>query len=461
MENENSTNEVKDEEKNPQTQENPINNYNSYQESKASNFTKPKNTNTKKSSRIFVPFISGMVGACLVMGICFGVPSIKNKVLFSEPITTEEGEEVSSDISTRKFIDLEDYSKTSTSVAEKVLPSVVGISITYNVNSFFGSSTATAAGSGIIISEDGYIVTNNHVISSSSSDSFYQITEASGIKISLYNDDTEYEAQVIGSDSYSDLAVLKIDKTGLKAATIGDSNEVQVGEFAMAVGNPLGMNSTVTCGVVSAVNRTVTDDEGNTYIAIQTDAAINQGNSGGALVNAKGEVIGINTLKLSGTGVEGIGFAIPISSTTEIVEQLKEFKEVKRPYIGIIGTSITDTAAQEFGFEKGVYIREIAADSPAAKAGLKVSDIITHINGTKVKTIDELNAVKNKCKIGDEVELTIIRNGEEQKVKVKLEETPAATEEETPTNTTVEPNPSTPERRESSPSIWDYFNFNY
>ena len=230
----------------------------------------------------------------------------------------------------------------------------------------------------------------------------------------------------------------------------------------MAVGNPLGMDSTVTCGVVSAVNRTVSDDEGNSYIAIQTDAAINQGNSGGALVNAKGEVIGINTLKLSGTGVEGIGFAIPISSTTEIVEQLKEFKEVKRPYIGIIGTSVTDSAAQEFGFQKGVYIREVAEDSPAAKAGLKVSDIITHINGTKVKTIDELNAVKNKCKIGDTVELTIIRNGEEQKVSVVLGETPAITEEETPTNTTTtEPKQETPERKESSPSIWDYFNFNY
>ena len=463
MENDNSINEVKAEVNNPQTQENPINNYNSYQENKASNFTKPKNTNPKKSSRIFVPFISGMLGACLVMGVCFGVPSIKNKIMFSEPILAEEGEEGNSEVATRKFIDLEDYSKTSTSVAEKVLPSVVGISITYNVNTFFGSSTATATGSGIIISEDGYIVTNNHVISSSSSNSFYQITEASGIKISLYNDDTEYEAQIIGSDSYSDLAVLKIDKTGLKAATIGDSNEVQVGEFAMAVGNPLGMDSTVTCGVVSAVNRTVSDDEGNSYIAIQTDAAINQGNSGGALVNAKGEVIGINTLKLSGTGVEGIGFAIPISSTTEIVEQLKEFKEVKRPYIGIIGTSVTDSAAQEFGFQKGVYIREVAEDSPAAKADLKVSDIITHINGTKVKTIDELNAVKNKCKIGDTVELTIIRNGEEQKVSVVLGETPAVTEEETPTNTTTTPEPKqeTPERKESSPSIWDYFNFNY
>ena len=134
------------------------------------------------------------------MGVCFGVPSIKNKIMFSEPILAEEGEKGNSEVATRKFIDLEDYSKTSTSVAEKVLPSVVGISITYNVNTFFGSSTATATGSGIIISEDGYIVTNNHVISSSSSNSFYQITEASGIKISLYNDDTEYEAQIIGSD---------------------------------------------------------------------------------------------------------------------------------------------------------------------------------------------------------------------------------------------------------------------
>ena len=182
------------------------------------------------------------------------------------------------------------------------------------------SQLSSAEGSGIIISSDGYILTNNHVVNTTSSSSYYQITEATGVKVKLYGDETEYPATVVGSDSQTDLAVLKIDKTGLTAAELGDSDSVQVGEFAMAIGNPLGLQSSISCGIVSAKNREVNDSEtGITYNLIQTDAAINSGNSGGALINAEGKVIGINTLKLVSNDIEGMGFAIAMEEFLEYI----------------------------------------------------------------------------------------------------------------------------------------------
>ena len=224
---------------------------------------------------VLVPFISGILGASLVL----------------------------SDNSSynAKLMDLAGYSETSVAVAEMVRPSVVGITVTYNVSTFGGSTTANATGSGVIISKDGYIITNNHVVNTESSSYFYQVTEATGIKVHLYgdSDDKLYDAKVVGSDSSTDLAVLKIEAEDLQAIEVGDSDNLRVGEFVMAVGNPLGLDSSITCGVISALDRKVDDDDGNTFTTIQTDAAINSGNSGGALVNSKGELIGINSMKLS------------------------------------------------------------------------------------------------------------------------------------------------------------------
>lgn len=394
-------------------------------------FNYSSNNSFKKSSikhsssgfgkSVFVPFLSGIVGATLVLGTCFGVPSIKQKLLnnadLKPVITTSSNGE-------NKVVSLSNYSDTSISVAEKVLPSVVGITVTYQISSIFGgSSQAEATGSGIIISEDGYILTNNHVISSGSTSSFYAIQEATGLKVNLYGDSESYDATVVGTDSYTDLAVIKIDKTGLTPATLGDSENVKVGEFVMAIGNPLGMDYSVTCGVVSALNREVESD-GVTYTAIQTDAAINTGNSGGALVNANGEVIGINTLKLAGNGVEGVGFAIPISSTTSIVNQLIENKTVKRPYIGISGSAIDSNTAKRYNLPEGVYVESVEKDSPAEKAGIMQKDIITKIEGKEVKSVNELNKIKYTYNIGDTVTLTIFRNNEEIEVKVTLTEMP-------------------------------------
>ena len=317
---------------------------------------------------------------------------------------------------------LTDYSNTAIAVAEKVIPSIVGINVQYNVNTVFGqTSTASASGSGIIISEDGYILTNNHIVNSSSTSSYYEVAEATRVTVTLYNDQTEYEAEIIGTDSQTDLAVVKIDKTGLTAAELGDSDSVKVGEFAMAIGNPLGLQSSITCGIISAVNREVTDS-GNTYVLLQTDAAINSGNSGGALVNADGKVIGINTLKLSGTGIEGIGFAIPINSTVEIYEQLIQYNKVKRPYIGIGGRDIDEATAERYNLVIGVYVQSIEDFSAAQKAGIKVGDVIIAVDGQSITTMDELDEIKNSHEIGDTIKLKINRNGTEMEIDLTLQE---------------------------------------
>ena len=333
---------------------------------------------------VLIPFVSGVVGCSVVIGTCFGVPSIKTKLLGHS--TSNISTSSSNTTSSNGYVDqisLNNFSDTAVYAANKILPSIVGIKIEYSVNttSIFGrsnTSTATASGSGIIISEDGYILTNNHVVSSSSSESnsYYQISEATKVSVTLFNDETEYEAKIVGQDEQTDLAVIKIEKTGLTKAEFADSDSVKVGEFAMAVGNPVNMTSTVTTGIVSAVNRKITDSEGKTYTCIQTDAAINSGNSGGALVNSEGKVIGINTLKLSGTGIEGIGFAIPINSTTDITSQLIQYSKVKRPYIGISGINLTDETAKTYNLVVGVYVKTVEDFSAAEKAGLKAGDVI-------------------------------------------------------------------------------------
>ena len=189
----------------------------------------------------------------------------------------------------------------------------------------------------------------------------------------------------------------------------------------MAIGNPLGLQSSITCGIISAVNREVTDS-GNTYVLLQTDAAINSGNSGGALVNADGKVIGINTLKLSGTGIEGIGFAIPINSTVEIYEQLIQYNKVKRPYIGIGGRDIDEATAERYNLVIGVYVQSIEDFSAAQKAGIKVGDVIIAVDGQSITTMDELDEIKNSHEIGDTIKLKINRNGTEMEIDLTLQE---------------------------------------
>lgn len=384
---------------------------------------------------VVTSFISGIVGASLVLGLCFYVPAVRNIFISSDSDDTKK--EVSkiftSEGSVNKGVSIEDYSSTAISVANKVLPSVVGIEVDFSVSANYPtfsaatqSSTSKATGSGVIISKDGYILTNNHIIdtSSTTTSKYYTVSDANKVLVYLYEEDNPVEAKIIGSDSVTDLAILKIDRNDLTPVEIGDSDSVQVGEFAMAIGNPLDMRNTVTSGIISGVNREIEDDNGTMYTLIQTDAAINAGNSGGALVNADGKLIGINTLKMSGTGIEGMGFAIPINSTLDISEQLISTGKVKRPYIGISGTDVNETLSEYYNIPVGVYVRSIQSDGPAKSSDLKPGDVIVKFNGEKIETMSQLNKKKNDCKIGDEVTLTVSRGGEEVDVKVTLTEQP-------------------------------------
>ncbi len=373
---------------------------------------------------VAVPFLSGVLGAGIVLGTCFGVPTIKERLVETNNKSVETSTDTTSTAINTTQISLENYSETGIAVAKKILPSIVGIKVEYPVNSIFltQQTTASAEGSGIILSEDGYILTNNHVVNSSSSSTTYSLGEASRVIVYLYNDETEYEAKVVGTDTETDLAVIKIEKTGLTAAELGDSDRVLVGEYSMAAGNPLGMQSTVTVGAISAVNREVTDSDGKTFTLIQTDAAINSGNSGGALVNSKGQVIGINTLKVSATGVEGMGFAIPINSAKPIYEQLIQYNKVKRPYIGISGRDLDSKTASRNNLVEGIYVVSVEEYSAAEEAGIKAGDVIVKADGQEVKTMTELNTVKNKHSIGDEMTITINRKGQEKELKLTLKE---------------------------------------
>ncbi len=390
---------------------------------------KPK----KKSNfgrNVVLPFFSGIVGCAVVLGTCFGVPTIRNQIMGNTNSNTSNS---SSNAQATGYVDqvsLSNYSDTAVYAANKILPSIVGIQIEYNVTSMFSifggnqTSTATATGSGIIISDDGYILTNNHVVSSSEAEAYYQVSEATKITVTLFNDDTPYEATIVGTDEETDLAVIKIDATGLTQAEFADSDSIKVGEFAMAVGSPLGLQSTITCGVVSAVNREVTDSDGKTYTLIQTDAAINAGNSGGALVNSEGKVIGVNTLKLTGNDVEGMGFAIPINSTTDITSQLIQYSKVRRPYIGVTGMDLDAETAEKNNLVEGIYVKDVETFSAAEKAGVKIGDVIVKADGKDIKTMDELNEIKNSHSIGDEMTITVNRDGQEKDLTITLGEQP-------------------------------------
>lgn len=303
-------------------------------------------------------------------------------------------------------------------IAEKVKPSIVGVKVEYVTQSVFGLlQDSGSEGSGIIYSDDGYIITNYHVISSALGNSTATVT------VTLSGSEDEIPATIVGGDKVTDLAVLKVDKKALIKADIGKSGDVKVGELAVAIGNPLGQEfaSTVTGGYISAVNRKITT-EGRTYNLIQTDAAINAGNSGGALVNSKGQVIGINTIKISEEGVEGLGFAIPIDDAVPIINELIQNKKISRPYIGISGFNIDKTTADRYKLVEGVYVSEVMSGTPAQKAGIQKGDMITEIDGKAITTMEELNSIKNTKKVGDKITLKVYRQEKYTNVEVTLEE---------------------------------------
>ncbi|MCU0793429.1 MAG: Do family serine endopeptidase [Opitutaceae bacterium] len=273
-------------------------------------------------------------------------------------------------------------------------------------------------GSGVIVSKNGYILTNNHVVA-----------EADELKVSL-NDGREFEAKLIGADPKTDVAVIKIDAEGLPVATLADSDLLRVGDLVFAVGNPLGIGQTVTMGIVSATGRDnlgILAEQGGYENFIQTDAAINQGNSGGALIDAQGRLVGINTAIISGGGARGgnigIGFAIPVNQASAILTSLVETGTVQRGYLGVNIGELKPDVAEALGLKKdqrGVIITNLPKDSPAEKAGLERSDVVTSIAGRTVTSPQELrNAVAAK-RPGSEVEVRVLREGKERTFKVKL-----------------------------------------
>lgn len=262
-----------------------------------------------------------------------------------------------------------------------------------------------AAGSGVIISQDGYIVTNNHVVGN-----------ADEIDVKL-NDNREYKARIIGTDEMTDLALIKIEGSGFPAIPIGDSDKLKLGEWVLAVGNPFNLTSTVTAGIVSAKSRSLYANPIESFI--QTDAAINAGNSGGALVNAKGELVGINAMLYSQTGsYSGYGFAIPTTIMNKVVADLKKYGTVQRAVLGIAGEDVSKYIDDQkdkgkdvdFGTTEGIYVDEVSADGSASDAGLQTGDVITGIDGKKIIKIGELQTIINGHRPGDKIEVTYLRD---------------------------------------------------
>ena len=273
--------------------------------------------------------------------------------------------------------------------------------------------TQTAAGSGVIISEDGYVLTNNHVISGADKITVY-VNPGDG------SEEQSYEATLVGSSESNDIAVLKIDATGLNAAAFGDSDQIEVGELAVAIGNPMGqVHGSVTAGIISAVEQELTIDD-VTINAIQTDAAINPGNSGGALFDSYGNVIGIVYAKSSSVSIEGIGYAIPVNNIKDLVAQMindpdsvKDQTKGSQIMLGITIRDITEDMSKQYSMPVGVYITEVSSMSAAERAGLQKGDIITEFAGETVTSADDLNAIKAKQTSGDTVSVKIDRNGKE------------------------------------------------
>ena len=322
--------------------------------------------------------------------------------------------DLNTSFSFKQLTDSDRKAMSTIEIAANVGPSVVGISCRSQYTSFFGQIfEQSGSGSGIILTEDGYIATNNHVIE-----------DATAISV-ITNTGEEYNARIIGTDAKTDLAVIKVEATGLNAAILGDSSTCQVGELAVAIGNPLGQElaGTVTVGVVSAVNRSIESSDGTKVTLLQTDAAINPGNSGGALVNAYGEVIGINSMKFSGDGVEGIGFAIPANDAKPVLADLISDGYVKgRPLIGISVRQISDEIAEVNNLPKGLYVAEVSAGGAADKAGIKKGDVITAVDGKTVSTTQEINEIRDMHKVGDTLVFDVSRDNRLISFNVVLQE---------------------------------------
>ena len=379
--------------------------------------------------------VTALVLSCALVGgaMGFGGSALQNHLAEKNADTEEaqqasvvyEGSRESSVINIAQI----DTSKemTPAEVYAQNVNSTVGIRTSITTNYWGYQTQAAAAGSGFILSADGYILTNYHVVEDSNS-----------ITVSLY-DGTEYDAKLVGCDESNDIAVLKIDAEGLTPVVLGDSDNLNVGDQVVAIGNPLGeLTFSLTTGVVSALNREVTLSSNVTMNLIQTDCAINSGNSGGALFNLYGEVIGITNAKYSSSSssseasIDNIGFAIPMNHVKNIVKSIIETGSITKPYIGVTVSSVS-SEAQAYGLPNGAAVRSVEADSPAAKAGLEENDIITEVDGTAITSSSELVNYVGEKTPGDELTFKVYRQGQSIDVTVTIGE---KTQSAMPTTTT-------------------------
>ena len=369
--------------------------------------------------------ITALVLSCALVGgaMGFGGSALQNHLAAKDKDTDEESTQASvvyegSRESSIINIAQIDTSKqmTPAEVYAQNVNSTVGIRTSITTNYWGYQTQSAAAGSGFILSADGYVLTNYHVVENSDS-----------ITVSLYNGE-EYDATLVGCDQSNDIAVLKIDAEGLTPVVLGDSDNLNVGDQVVAIGNPLGeLTFSLTTGAVSALNREVTLSSNVTMDLIQTDCAINSGNSGGALFNLYGEVIGITNAKYSSSSsgseasIDNIGFAIPMNHVKNIVKSIIETGSITKPYIGVTVTAVS-SEAQAYGLPTGAAVRSVEEDSPAAKGGLEANDIITEVNGTAITSSSDLVSYVGEQASGDELKLKVYRQGKTLDITVTIGE---------------------------------------
>lgn len=390
---------------------------------------RPEKKPTEKKKRVG---LGGFIAACLV---CAMLGGLGGGALVAAQLPDDTSTQSSGNVLNKADSNSNDSSNTQTAspvVSGNVLTGseiyslgcmqAVGISTDITYTNYLGmQSNSAVSGSGFIVTSDGYIVTNYHVIADAYTDNYK-------VSVILYNGD-KYDAKIVGVEESSDIAVLKIDASGLSAATLGDSDDIQVGDTVFAIGNPLGeLSFSMTSGMVSALDRDITTQDQTTGQTttnnmFQIDAAVNEGNSGGPVYNNKGEVIGIVTAKYSDTGVEGLGFAIPINDVSDIVNQLITQGYVSgKSSLGITVTTVDSAVAQYYNMVEGAYVYSVTPGSCSDKAGLKVGDIITEVNKTAIKSSSELANEKKNYKAGETITLKIYRGGQYLDISVTLDE---------------------------------------
>ena len=373
------------------------------------NYTPPKKSKKYGASVVIISCIlSAVIGAASAASVFMFLGNNNTESNLQQPIL--QGNNVNINVD-------EEATSVVEAVATKVTPSVIGIRTTTSVMSFFGNQQSSGEGSGVVYKQDGYIITNYHVISDAIGNS------SSKIEVFLDNDkDAEsYEASVVGYNISSDLAVVKINATGLTPIEIADSSDLKVGQYVITVGNPGGLEfmDSVTYGVISGLNRIMSSD--SEIPLIQTDAAINPGNSGGALVNTSGKLVGINSAKIVSEEFEGMGFAIPSNTVVEICNKIIEKENSPEPYIGVtLSEKYTAQMLMLYGYPKGAVILTVADGSPAYQTGIRKGDIITEFNGTVVEDYKQFNELFQKVKPGEEITVKIYRNGKYYSAKLKI-----------------------------------------